>query len=65
MKATILQHVPYEAPGLIGEWLKAANYEIDTIRLYEQQAMPTIDSFDLLIVMGGPMSATDNKSFTG
>jgi GMP synthase-like glutamine amidotransferase len=59
MRAHYLQHVPFEGLGSIEPWLRKAGYEIGCTRLYESEALPPSDSFDLLIVMGGPMSVND------
>lgn len=55
MKTYIIQHVPFEPPGLL-EQLK--NFEI--IKMYETFTFPQIEDIDLLIVMGGPMSVHDS-----
>ncbi len=58
-RAHYLQHVPFEGLGSIESWLTGAGYEIGCSRLYESAALPSPDEFDLLIVMGGPMSVND------
>jgi len=63
MRAHYLQHVPFEGPGSIAPWLKAADYEITSTRFYESTTLPIPEQFDLLIVMGGPMSINDEDRF--
>lgn len=59
MKAVILQHVPFEGPGSIADWLAARKAEVRTLRLYAGDALPAANEPDLIIVMGGPMSVND------
>lgn len=59
MRIHYLQHVPFEGLGSIETALQARHATITVTRLYEQQALPAQEHFDLLIVMGGPMSIND------
>lgn len=55
MNIYILQHVPFENPGI----LKALNAKV--INLYEKNhILPDEKDIDLLIVLGGPMSVHDD-----
>ncbi|MES9827605.1 MAG: gamma-glutamyl-gamma-aminobutyrate hydrolase family protein [Candidatus Thiodiazotropha sp.] len=63
MRAHYLQHVPFEDPGSIENWLKHAGYEITSTMLYESEELPGIESIDLLVIMGGPMSVNDDQDF--
>jgi GMP synthase-like glutamine amidotransferase len=59
MKFIILQHIPYESPGSIIDWLIQNAHTYEVIHLYERHALPKPNTFDCLIIMGGPMSAND------
>lgn len=59
MKALILQHVPFEGPGSIGDWLAARGAEVHTVRLFAGDDLPAPDAADLIVAMGGPMSVND------
>lgn len=59
LRAHILQHVPFEGPGQIADWLHAQQAQITASRLYAGDPLPALDDFDLLVVMGGPMSVND------
>lgn len=59
MKAVILQHVPFEGPGSIADWLSARKAEVNTLQLYAGDTLPAATANDLVIVMGGPMSVND------
>ncbi|MEW8230303.1 MAG: gamma-glutamyl-gamma-aminobutyrate hydrolase family protein [Candidatus Thiodiazotropha endolucinida] len=63
MRAHYLQHVPFEDLGSIENWLKRTGYEITSTSLYESEELPGIESVDLLVIMGGPMSVNDDQDF--
>ena len=63
VKAHYLQHVAFEGLGSIESWLKMSGYEISRTAFFESHKLPQIDKFDLLIVMGGPMSVNDEHRF--
>jgi GMP synthase-like glutamine amidotransferase len=58
MKICILQHVLFEGPGMIKDWADERGHSIKMHRTYLNE-LPEEDSFDLLIILGGPMSAND------
>ena len=55
MNIHILQHVPFEDTGAIGQWINKNHYKKFYTRLYANDPFPAINSFDLLIILGGPM----------
>ncbi|MEU5696873.1 gamma-glutamyl-gamma-aminobutyrate hydrolase family protein [Actinosynnema sp. NPDC020468] len=59
MRAVVVQHVPFEGPGLIAPLLAAAGVEVDVVRVYRNEPLP--EDFDVLVVMGGPMGALDDR----
>ena len=63
MRVHYLQHVPFEGLGSIGPWLEAAGHKVTSTRLYEGVRLPEPDDFDLLIILGGPMSVNDVERF--
>jgi GMP synthase-like glutamine amidotransferase len=63
MRAHYLQHVPFEGLGSIEQSLRSTGYEITRTALFESAEFPSIDSIDLLVVMGGPMSVNDSDEF--
>lgn len=64
MRITCLQHVPFEGPGNIAAWAAEHGHSFGIVRLFEGQQLPDPDSFDLLVVMGGPMSVHDEAEFS-
>lgn len=59
-RALILQHVPHEGPGRVLDALIAGGYTAEICRLDEGAPVPrSLDSWDALVVMGGPMGVGD------
>ena len=64
MRSHIFQHVPFEGPGSIEPWLRAAGHHITRTPFFiGGSTLPAIPDIDSLIVMGGPMSANDEQLF--
>ena len=61
MKLHYLQHVPFEDLGSIASWAKARRIQISRTRLFTDEALPSADEIDLLVVMGGPMGVYDER----
>src|SRR5580698_8576655 len=59
MQIACLQHASFEGPGNIERWAAMRGHSLRTIRLFEGEIAPGPDDFDLLVVMGGPMSIHD------
>jgi len=59
MRVHYLQHVHYEPPAGIAEWADQRGHDVSGTHLYEGEALPDPDEYDLLAVMGGPMSVHD------
>jgi GMP synthase (glutamine-hydrolysing) len=60
MKLHYLQHVPFEGLGMIKDWANARNAELSRTRLFADEKLPAVDTFDWLVVMGGPMGIHDH-----
>ena len=60
MKLHYLQHVPFEGLGYIETWARKQKIEISATRLYSNEALPDLNSFDWLVIMGGPMGIFDD-----
>jgi GMP synthase-like glutamine amidotransferase len=59
-----LQHVAFEDPGYIKTWITENQDQLTTTHLYLGEPLPLPDSFDWLIVMGGPMSVGDEADYS-
>ena len=54
-RVLIIQHVEAEGPGTLGDFLRDVQAEIQTVRLYEGDSLPSdMDSFDALVLMVVP-----------
>src|SRR5258706_16135914 len=63
MRLHYLQHVPFEGLAKIEEWATRAGHTVTGTRLYAHESLPSVDALDFLVVMGGPMGATDDSRF--
>lgn len=50
----VFQHHPDEDPGMLGALLEEAGFGLHVVELDAGQAIPDLEAFDLLLVMGGP-----------
>jgi GMP synthase (glutamine-hydrolysing) len=57
------QQVPFEGPGAIENWAARHGYSLSATRFFDQQTPPASDSFDWLVVMGGPMGVYDHDAY--
>lgn len=58
-----LQHVPFEGLGTMETWFNEKGQNLTCTRLWAGDALPSPDSFDALIVMGGPMGIYDHDEY--
>jgi len=58
-----LQHVPFESPERISDWVMDKGYALSGTLLYESTHFPLQSEFDLLIILGGPMGLYDEERF--
>jgi len=54
-----LQHVCFESIGYIEQWAIDNKCIVTGTQLYNDVALPAMDDFDVLVVMGGPMGVGD------
>ncbi len=55
MKLLVLQHERVEHPGSFRDYLKEDGHSWDAVHLNEGEALPSLDGYDGLWVLGGPM----------
>jgi len=55
MKILVLQHERVEHPGIFRDFLSEDGHTWDAVELDEGEALPSLDGYDALWVMGGPM----------
>lgn len=63
MRIHYLQHVPFENPGSILAWAKANQCVVTSTQLYNNEALPDLNEFDWLVVMGGPMNIYEEVEY--
>ncbi len=63
MKVLCLTHVAYEGPARIAAWVKARGHQLSVIRADLADSLPNPEFIDLVVVMGGPMSANDSLAW--
>lgn len=56
MNILCITHADFETPGVIETWAKNKNHRFEIKKPYQGQALPKYNSFDFLVVMGGPQS---------
>ena len=62
MNVHVFQHVAFEGLGSIASWLDAHGMVTTRTRFYRNDPLPALDTVDMLIAVGGPMSANDEAS---
>ena len=55
MKLLVLQHADVEHPGIFRDFLKEDGHSYDAVELDAGEALPELDGYDGLWVLGGPM----------
>lgn len=64
MRIHYLQHVPFENPGYILEWAHKNGHTLTRTLMYTKEPLPRQESFDWLIVMGGPMNIYEEDTYS-
>jgi GMP synthase (glutamine-hydrolysing) len=65
-KLLIIQNITREGPGLLAGVLNTEGVAFDIVDLNKGEALPEIDGYTALVVLGGPDSANDdNAKMTG
>ena len=59
MRMAVLQHVEFEGPAAVADWAAGRGFPIRLFRLHRDPTLPSLSDFDMLTVIGGPMSAND------
>ncbi len=57
------QQVAVEGLGCIQNWIDQHKHTLNYTRFYANDALPLVDDFDMLIVMGGPMSVYEEDKY--
>jgi len=62
MHILIIQHAVFETPGYITDWATEKNYKLDYCSPFQGEKLPRGVSFDLVISIGGPQSASSDSN---
>ena len=62
MRIHSLEHAPFEGPGRIATWAGERGHTLSRTALYDGEMPPAPDAFDLLVIMGGPMSIHEHRA---
>lgn len=62
MKILVFQHVVVEHPGSFREVIAAQGHTMHQVELDEGGAIPPLDGFDAMLVMGGPMDVWQEEA---
>src|ERR1700761_1715361 len=63
MRIHFIQHVLFEHPGYLLTWAKQQNHSVAITYIYESTPLPSLNDFDMLIIMGGPMGAYEDDKY--
>ena len=63
MKILVLQHEVVEHPGVFRAFLEEDGHTYDTVELDAGEALPDIEGYDALWVMGGPMDVWEEEAY--
>lgn len=60
----ILQHVPFEGPGSIYDWLKKSSFKVSKTCFWNNDyELPSPREVDGLVILGGPMGVYDDFDY--
>jgi GMP synthase-like glutamine amidotransferase len=63
LKIHYIQHVAFEGLGCIENWINEKQHSITCTKLYNNEALPNVNDFDWLIILGGPMGVNDSDKY--
>lgn len=59
MKFICIQHVPFEPPGNLTRWAARRGDTLSVLQIFSDRHIPSLNEFDGLFILGGPMSVND------
>lgn len=63
MRILVFQHLRIETPGVFCDYFDADGHRWDVVELDEGEAIPSLSSYDVLWVMGGPMDTFEEDAY--
>ena len=65
MRIHIIQHLAHEHGASIVDWAKNRDHDLSyTYTFNEEYAFPSLDHFDMLVILGGTMGAYEEDKYT-
>jgi GMP synthase-like glutamine amidotransferase len=62
-RGIVLQHHPDEDPGELGVLLEKAGFALHVVELDAGEAIPNLNAFDMLLIMGGPQHVWEEDRY--
>jgi len=62
MRILCIQHDPLDGPGSLLEWAGIHGHPVTVCMISEGEKLPSLESFDLLVSLGGPMGAYEENA---
>lgn len=63
MRIHFLEHVPFEDAANVGAWARERGHSVSRTLFSEGEPLPSLDAFDWLAVMGGPMNIYEHERY--
>ena len=63
MRIHFIQHMHFEYPGTIADWANEKGFTTSYTKIFQQTSFPSIDSFDMLVIMGGVMGVYEENKY--
>jgi GMP synthase-like glutamine amidotransferase len=63
MKVLVLQHLAVEHPGVFRDFFREDGVVWDTVELDQGDAIPDLEPYDVMVVMGGPQDVWQEDAF--
>lgn len=63
MRILCLKHIAFEGPGMIAVWAQQNGHSLDIHLASSKGSLPSMESFDFLLIMGGPMSTYEDARY--
>lgn len=61
-RVLVLKHMEGDSPGRLSGRFAAAGYGVDEVEVFRGQAIPALDRYDLMLVLGGAMHAWEEEA---
>ena len=63
MRAHYIQHVRFEGPAFLETWATGQGHAFRGTRLCDGDPLPSVEEFEWLIILGGPMGVDDDERY--